>query len=50
MQADGSVAPDLLLNVATGHGRQADDEFAASVGLNVPDSHNKHCEEPGVSP
>ena len=49
MQADASVAPVLLKNVAAGHGKQAADESAASIELNVPDSHGTHCNDPGAS-
>jgi len=50
MHAEASLAPVVLLNVAFGQGMQADSESAASTGLNVPDSHNRHSEAPGVIP
>ncbi len=49
MQADASVAPVLLKNVAAGHGKHAEEEFAVSIELNVPDSHGTHCKDPGES-
>jgi hypothetical protein len=49
LQADTSETPDMLLNVAGGHGVQDVMEAAATVSLYVPDGQFLHSLEPGVS-
>jgi hypothetical protein len=49
LQAVTSETPDMLLNVAGGHGVQDAIEAAATVSLYVPDGQFLHCLEPGVS-
>ena len=49
LQADNSERPEMLLNVAGGHGVQDEMEVAVTVSLYVPNGQFVHCPEPGVS-
>ncbi len=49
LQADTSATPEMLLNVAEGHGVQDVMEAAATAEPYVPDGQFVHCFEPGVS-